>query len=132
MLPGISAKNDKTLFVPMSQKVQEILLDLPHCNEEYIFPQYDRSTYSKKMRRVCDLAGLPKDFRPIHGLRHNFASRIASSGKVDLYTLQNLMTHSSPAMTQRYAHLADKAMHRAAEVLDDVMTVPVMADDAAK
>ncbi|MBP3730295.1 MAG: hypothetical protein J6I40_02350, partial [Mailhella sp.] len=61
-----------------------------------------------------------------------FASRVASSGKVDLYTLQNLMTHSSPAMTQRYAHLADKAMHRAASVIDDVMNVPMAAGEGEK
>ncbi len=83
------------------------------------------------MRKLRELAGISKDFRPVHGLRHNFASRLASSGKVDLYTLQNLMTHSSPAMTQRYAHLADKAMHRAASVIDEVMTVQEKTEEAA-
>ena len=61
-------------------------------------------------------AGLPANFRPLHGYRHNFASILASSGQVDLYTLQKLLTHSSPQMTQRYAHLADDALRRAAEV----------------
>ena len=55
-------------------------------------------------------------------MRHNFASRIASSGKVDLYTLQNLLTHASPLMTQRYAHLADESMRHAAMEADDVLT----------
>jgi len=50
-------------------------------------------------------AGLPKDFRALHGLRHVYASMLASSGQVDLYTIQKLLTHKSPAMTQRYAHL---------------------------
>ena len=41
---------------------------------------------------------------------------LASSGEVDMYTLQKLLTHESPLMTQRYAHLADEAMKRAAEI----------------
>ncbi len=130
-LRGDNAKNDKTQCIPMCQRVRELLAGLPHSNGEFIFPQRDKNTYSKYLRRVRNLAGLPKDFRPIHGLRHNFASRLASSGKVDLYTLQNLMTHSSPAMTQRYAHLADKAMHRAASVIDEVMTVQEKTEEAA-
>ena len=83
------------------------------------------------MRRIRELAGSPKDFRPIHGLRHNFASRLASSSETDLYTLQNLMTHSSFTMTQRYAHLADKAMHRAASVFDEVMSVQEKSEESA-
>ena len=47
---------------------------------------------------------MPSDFRPFHGLRHSFASMPASSGQVDMYTLQKLLTHKSPLMTQRNAH----------------------------
>lgn len=71
-------------------------------------------------RRICDNAGLPKDFRPMHGLRHVFASTLASSGQVDLYTLQKLLTHKTPAMVQRYAHLRDDAMMKASEVVGDM------------
>ena len=46
---------------------------------------------------------------------------LASSGKVDLFTLQMMLTHASPTMTQRYAHLADDALRRAASVADDVL-----------
>jgi hypothetical protein len=45
---------------------------------------------------------------------------LASSGKVDMYTLQKLLTHKSPAMTQRYAHLRDEALRRAADVADEI------------
>jgi len=40
-----------------------------------------------------------------------------------MYRLQTLMTHKTPAMTQRYAHLSDEAM-RAAAVAAAVMTLP--------
>jgi site-specific recombinase XerD len=41
---------------------------------------------------------------------------LASSGQVDLYTLQKLLTHKSPQMTQRYAHLRDEALKRASNL----------------
>ena len=46
----------------------------------------------------------------------------ASSGQVDLYTLQKLLTHKSPTMTQRYAHLRDDALKRAAGVAGDIIS----------
>jgi len=39
-----------------------------------------------------------------HSLRHTFASWLALAD-VDLYRIQKLMRHKTPAMTQRYAHL---------------------------
>jgi hypothetical protein len=36
-------------------------------------------------------------------------------GKVDMYTLQKLLTHKSPVMTQRYAHLRCEALRNASE-----------------
>jgi integrase len=46
---------------------------------------------------------------------------IASSGKVDMYTLQKLLTHKSPIMTQRYAHLRDDALKRASEIAGNII-----------
>jgi hypothetical protein len=41
---------------------------------------------------------------------------LASSGEVDMYTLQKLLTHKSPLMTQRYAHLRDETLKKASEL----------------
>ena len=123
MLRGENAKSKKTQIIPMGNKVCEILLSLERTSE-FVFPGRDgghREDFVLAKKRVRDKAGLPKDFRPLHGLRHNFASQLASSGKVDMYTLQKLLTHESPEMTQRYAHLADEAMRRAAKVSDEVL-----------
>jgi hypothetical protein len=46
---------------------------------------------------------------------------LASSGQVDLYTLQKLLTHKSPDMTARYAHLRDDALRRASELAGDIV-----------
>jgi hypothetical protein len=40
---------------------------------------------------------------------------------VDFYTLQKLLTHKSPTMTQRYAHLRDESLRRAADLAGDLI-----------
>jgi len=46
---------------------------------------------------------------------------LASSGQVDMYTLQKLLTHKSPLMTQRYAHLRDEALKKAASLAGKIV-----------
>ena len=119
------AKNDQTQRIPVDSYVLEVLATLPHTSD-FVFPGKDgkkRTDFRRIARRVRDKAGLPKDFRPLHGLRHNFATRLASSGKADLYTVQKMLTHKHPATTQRYAHLTDEAMRRAASMIPDLMTI---------
>ncbi|MDR1242243.1 MAG: site-specific integrase [Deltaproteobacteria bacterium] len=122
-LQGQSAKNGKTARIPLSRAARTILEKVEHAGSPYIFPGRNggqRADFKRQSQRVRDKAGLPKDFRPLHGLRHTFASWMASTGAVDLYTLQKLLTHGSTQMTQRYAHLADEALHRAAAVAGEV------------
>jgi len=120
-LRGAVAKKGKTERIPLSAAARAILKSIEKTNGEYVFPGKDggqRREFKRIAQRVKENAGLPDDFRPLHGLRHTFASWLASSGEVDLYTLQRLLTHNSPQMTQRYAHLADEALQRAAAVAD--------------
>lgn len=74
------------------------------------------------IRNIRRKAGLPEDFRPLHGLRHTYASMLASSGSVDLYTLQKLLCHKTPEMTQRYAHLRDETLKKASALASDLVT----------
>jgi integrase len=122
-LRGKSAKNEKTERIPLPGAARSVLERITRTDSLYIFPGKDggpRKHFKRVAQRVRGKAGLPKDFRPLHGLRHTFASWLASSGAVDLYTLQKLLTHGSAQMTQRYAHLADEALQRAASVTDDL------------
>lgn len=122
-LRGESSKKGLTEFIPMNEAARGVLEKISHTGSPFVFPGKNggqRADYRRIARRVKKNAELPDDFRPLHGLRHNFASYLASSGKVDLYSLQRLLTHSSPQMTQRYAHLADEAMQRAASVADEI------------
>jgi integrase len=111
--------------IPMNDAARGVLEANPRTKDTpYVFPGRggkQRVTVQVASNRVKKAAGLPKDFRPLHGLRHAYASMLASSGKVDLYTLQKLLTHKSPAMTQRYAHLTDHALQKAATVAADII-----------
>ena len=46
---------------------------------------------------------------------------LASTGKVDMYQLQRLLTHKDSRMTQRYAHLRDEALKRASGEVNDLL-----------
>lgn len=52
-----------------------------------------------------------------HDLRHTFASRLVQNS-VPLYTVQTLLGHSKPEMTQRYAHLSDHNLRNAVDGLN--------------
>jgi integrase len=110
--------------IPLNHLARELLQSHPRSDSPYVFPGRggkQRVDINKQITRIKQKAGLPKDFRPLHGLRHVYASMLASSGQVDLYTLQKLLTHKSPGMTQRYAHLRDEALRRASDVAGELI-----------
>jgi integrase len=111
--------------IPLNQEARELLEAHPRTGSPYVFPGRGgkmRVDITKQVNRIKKAAGIPKEFRALHGLRHVFASMLASSGQFDLYTLQKLLTHKSPAMTQRYAHLRDEALKRASDLAGDLIT----------
>lgn len=118
-------KGGKSQKIPMNINAKELLQSIPATDSDYIFPARNggpRKDISKDLREIKQAAGLPDDFRALHGLRHVYATMLASSGQVDMFTLQKLLTHKSPEMTQRYAHYRDEAMHRAAEQVNDILS----------
>jgi integrase len=110
--------------IPLNQAAKGILEAHPREESLYVFPGRgggQRTRYPKRIDAIKERAGLPPDFRPLHGLRHFFASQLASSGQVDMFTLQKLLTHKSASMTQRYAHLRDEALRRASDLAGDLL-----------
>ncbi|MBN1226346.1 MAG: site-specific integrase [Deltaproteobacteria bacterium] len=110
--------------IPLNEAARTLLQELPKEKSEFIFPGRgggQRTTIKKPANRIKKRAGLPKDFRPLHGLRHVYASMLASSGQVDMYVLQKLLTHKDGKMTQRYAHLRDETLRRASEVAGTII-----------
>ncbi|ACN14838.1 tyrosine recombinase XerD [Desulforapulum autotrophicum HRM2] len=121
VLKDPKGKLDQTL--PLSDKAVEVLNSLPKdYKTQWIFYGKDgkqRTDFKGPWDRIKVAAGLPKDFR-LHGLRHHFASALVSAG-VDLYTVQKLLCHKDAAMTQRYAHLADKTLRDAVNLSDSLL-----------
>jgi integrase len=110
--------------IPLNRAAKELLINHPHSDSPYVFPGRNgnkRTDINHQVNRIKNRAGLPENFRPLHGLRHVYASMLASTGEVDMYTLQKLLTHKHPNMTQRYAHLRDDALKRASNIVDRLM-----------
>ena len=119
-------KSGRDQVIPLNGPAREIFKSISRSDESpFVFPGRKKESHltdSKSFRRIAKVAELPKGFRPLHGLRHVYASMLASSGKVDLYTLQKLLTHKSPSMTARYAHLRDEALKEASQVAGDIVS----------
>ena len=122
----IAIKNPKggvSQKIPLNEQARQVLENHPRTAEN-VFVRPDGEPFTDIRRRVNPIkeaAGIPADFRALHGLRHTYASMLASSGKVDLYTLQKLLTHKSPVMTQRYAHLRDEALRNASSLAGNII-----------
>ena len=122
---NISIKDPKSGLdetIPLNEMALSVLNNHEKKESEFVFPGLrgnQRKTTPRPLRRIIKKAGL-KNFRPFQGLRHSYASILVSSGKVDLYTLQKLLTQKSPQMTQRYAHLSNQAMMEASNVISEI------------
>jgi integrase len=117
--------------IPLNDAARNLLADHPPLESPYVFPGRggnQRTDINKAVNEIKKDAALPKDFRPLHGLRHVYASMLASSGQVDMYTLQKLLTHKDPKMTQRYAHLRDDALKRASNLAGDLVNEAVQCN----
>jgi integrase len=122
---GVSQK------IPLNDQAREVLKNHP-ATADHVFVRGDGKPFTDIRRRVNPIkqaAGIGANFRTLHGLRHAFASMLASSGEVDMYTLQKLLTHKSPIMTQRYAHLRDETLRKASTLAGNIIEQAAKAED---
>jgi integrase len=118
---GETAKSGRTRVIPMHAEVHKVLSawlkSHPLEPDEYVFPGNDgaRLTSIKTAWRAAIKKAVITGFR-IHDLRHTFASRVKRAG-ADLYTVQRLLGHASPLMTQRYSHLQPDDLRAAVEAI---------------
>jgi integrase len=118
--------------IPLNDTARQVLNNHPRTESPFVFfgrGGKRRTDINKSLRKIRKEAGLPKTFRSLHGLRHYFASALASTGEVDLYTLQKLLTHKSPVMTQRYAHLRDQALKRGSDVASRLISEALKSNE---
>lgn len=117
-------KGGEDQTIPLNDSAHDLLESHPRTQSPFVFPGRNgnqRVNISKAVNEIKKKAGLPVKFRPLHGLRHVFASMLASSGKVDMYVLQKLLTHKGPTMTQRYAHLRDDTLKNASGIAASII-----------
>ncbi len=62
-------------------------------------------------------------------LRHGFASMLVSGGR-SLYEVQQILGHSDPKITMRYAHLSSKTLQDAANAASVIVPKRSLADAA--
>ncbi|PTQ79766.1 site-specific integrase [Nitrosomonas ureae] len=113
---AINSKSKRLRSVPLNESAIEVLNQLDtHGKFDCIF--INRLTglpyrnIHKVWQRLRIKAGL-KHLR-LHDLRHQYASFLVNSGRT-LYEVQQILGHSSPSVTQRYAHLSTKSLQDAA------------------
>jgi integrase len=118
----LKSKTKTTNSIPFNESAGAVFLSLD-TNTEYVFQELRDKGMNWIMARANMLkarAGLPNDFRAFHGMRHAFASLLASKG-VELYKVSALLTHKNLAMTQRYAHLSDQSLKDATSVMGEAV-----------
>lgn len=118
-------KGKKDVHIPINDGARNLLMNHPRTQgSDYVFSGRNgqkRVCIKKAVNRIKKKAGIPDEFRALHGLRHVYATLLAESGKVDMLTLQKLMSHKSPQMTQRYAHIRDEALKKGADQIDEIL-----------
>jgi len=85
------------------------------ANSQFVLPGLKPATYLKEIKRLWDSVRYAADLDDLrlHDLRHWFASVPAESGE-SLLVLRTPLGHKRAATTERYAHLSDDPVKRAA------------------
>jgi hypothetical protein len=154
--PSAHTKQRKLHRVPLSGHALRLLKDLRAVTPgPYVFPGDDGKPLTDIKRTwfsVCKAAGLVekvekkdrtgkvvrgRNGRPViveepnvrlHDIRHSFASILVSAG-ASLPLIGQLLGHTQVQTTQRYAHLFDDPMRKAAETVGAFMLPePAMKD----
>jgi len=109
-----------------SEKSKAMVYNLPihdkHLRAEYVFCKdngfrISKDYVSKMFKKACRAAGVSEGIH-FHSLRHSFASRLVQQG-VPLYTVKELLGHSSIATTEIYSHLDMETLREAVRRLDE-------------
>lgn len=113
-------KTGKPRYAPLTQPVVEELMKYREATSARVFPCGNPDSDApldpnKAWRNACLESGI--GHCRIHDLRHTAASNLVRAGR-SLFEVGVLLGHSSPTMTQRYAHLATEDTRK---MVDEVM-----------
>lgn len=128
---GTQTKSGKSRPAIMTDAVRSMVESRPRGgHHNLVFPGREGKRIvqaSDTFPRVVEALGLNEgivDDRQrvvFHTLRHTFASRLVEQG-VDLFTVKELMGHSTTKMTERYSHLDESKLIAAVRTMEAGMT----------
>jgi integrase len=115
-IPATNSKSKRLRSVPLNETALELLDQWGEgSKDQHLFVNRQTgkpyTTIMKVWSRLRQAAGLPH--LRIHDLRHQYASFLINSGR-SLYEVQQILGHSDPSVTQRYAHLSAESLQEAA------------------
>ena len=115
------SKSKRSRSIPLNDSALWVLDQLDSKGKSaYLFPSPAKAkddkdaaytTITRAWYRLRKKAKVPNV--RLHDLRHSFASMLVSGGR-SLYEVQQILGHSDPKVTMRYAHLSAKALQEAA------------------
>lgn len=133
-----TTKSRDQRYIPICDELYEVLTKISSTNIKEVTPlihtlnestkiaryvfcksngfQFTGDFFSKNFKKACLSAGIDKSIH-FHSLRHSFASNLAQKG-VSLYTIKELLGHSSITTTEIYSHLNMDSLKEAMKTFD--------------
>jgi integrase len=119
-------KSGKDKDIPLNNEAKQIFNEKTITGyNRYIFPGKNgkqRTKISRPARRIMARAGLPESIRPLHSLRHTFASQLINAG-ANIETLCKLMTHSNATITRRYTHITKDTLLKESNRIGELLGI---------
>lgn len=110
----VHGKGDRERVVPLPDGLARVLRNLP---PGYAFPGGDSGHLSPRWVGKIASTIMPGDFT-LHTLRHRFAT-LAYQVDRDVFVVQELLGHSSPATTRRYVQTQHENLRRTVVAVAD-------------
>lgn len=131
---ALLSKSKKSRSIPLNDSALWVLEQLTSKGKSvYLFPSpvtgRPYTSITRAWYRLRKKAKIPAI--RLHDLRHGFASLLVSGGR-SLYEVQQILGHSDPKVTMRYAHLSARALQDAANAASVIVRKPVAAEVEAK
>lgn len=121
----MDTKGGRNRMAYMTERVKSMLQGLQD-GRGLVFPSKSGGIIgqiSNTAERAISAIGLndgisdPRNKATFHSLRHTFASRLVENG-TDLYTVKELLGHSTLAMTERYSHVSNVSLQSAVQRME--------------
>ena len=123
-IPATNSKSGKVRAVPLNDSAIDVLNEVGTKDKsEWVFPSkrnhgqpfVSLQRVWSRLRKSANLEHIR-----IHDLRHQYASFLVNSG-VSLYCTGEILGHSTPKVTKRYAHLSTATLQDAAATASNAL-----------